>query len=54
MLSSLLLTDNPFKKILLKPIFNLSKLEEELLEFRKRKNEGLSEKGLTYYLPKNL
>jgi len=51
---SLLPTDNSFKKVFLKPVFNPSELEEELLEFRKKKDEKSSGKGLVQYLLKNL
>jgi len=43
-----------FKEVLLKPVFNSSELEEELLEFGKRRNKRMSEKNLAQYLLKNL
>ncbi len=42
----LLLMEDPFKEVLLKPVFNPSKLGEGLLEFEKRKDKGILNKNL--------
>ncbi len=47
-------TKDLFKEVLLKPVFNPSKWEEELLEFEKRKDKEASSKDLTQFLPKHL
>ncbi len=43
---SLLLIENLFKEVLFKPVFDPLKLEEGILEFRKRKDEGILSKDL--------
>jgi len=48
------LTEDSFKEILLKPVFDPSKLKEELLEFRKKIDKGTSNKDLIQFLLKHL
>ncbi len=47
-------TEDPFKKVPLKVVFDPSELKEGLLEFRKRKSKGTFSKNLIQFLPKHL
>ena len=53
-LSPLLLIEDLFKEVLLKPVFDPFELGEGLLEFEKRKDEEMISKDLAHYLSKNL
>ncbi len=47
-------TEDSFREVSLKPVFNPSELGEGLLEFEKKKDKGMSNKNFVQFLPTHL